>query len=206
MNRLKFLFLFTFSSLLVSAQQVDFSGGFTFGGITSQVQGDGVKGFYKIGISGGAFIEVSTNDVTAIRGEILYSQKGSRNFVNYSQNNPGIPFALKFSYVEIPLYYQRKIRQVDVYGGLYAGVLLDASQLNGADETGDFNPELNTLDAGFLGGLSYDWNDNIYISIRYSQSILSVRPRPEGALTYYDGAFYNISSYLMLGYRFGAAD
>ncbi len=61
------------------AQALRFDGGPVAGINASQVQGDDYTGFNKLGLSGGAFIDVRNPDnYWGIRLEMHYAEKGSR--------------------------------------------------------------------------------------------------------------------------------
>ena len=69
-----FLFLICSISFLVEAQ--NFEGGIIVGASTSQVSGDELAGFNKIGIMVGAFTNRKIKDFLQMQLELIYIQNG----------------------------------------------------------------------------------------------------------------------------------
>ncbi|MDP5075627.1 MAG: PorT family protein, partial [Flavobacteriales bacterium] len=71
---LLFFFLLSFES---NAQQA-FKAGISFGMTTSQISGDGLGGWDKFGITGGAFVSAPLSSKNGFRIGLNYADKGSR--------------------------------------------------------------------------------------------------------------------------------
>ncbi|MEL6133910.1 MAG: hypothetical protein AAFR59_11155 [Bacteroidota bacterium] len=75
MARLLLSFLFVIICSGLSAQ--NFKGGLSLGLNGSQVDGDGLAGFRKIGIAGGLYLQYPVSELVDVQLEILYSPLGS---------------------------------------------------------------------------------------------------------------------------------
>ena len=86
----------------VMAQALRFDGGPVAGINASQVQGDDYTGFNKLGLSGGAFIDIRNPDnYWGIRLEMHYAEKGSRRGGDPEVGTTTIE--LRMNYIDIPV-------------------------------------------------------------------------------------------------------
>lgn len=101
--------IFIFFLLTTNTQAQLFDAGFVVGPSFSQIEGDDVAGYKKIGLNAGVMVEINFSDIWVASMELLYVQKGSATaFVN---NQDFIDdFKIVHEYVEIPfiLNYQDK--------------------------------------------------------------------------------------------------
>ncbi|MBC8410885.1 MAG: hypothetical protein H8E12_19545 [Rhodobacteraceae bacterium] len=109
-----FLFLFTNSS---SAQS--FQSGLVGGISTSQVSGDGLGGFHKIGLQLGGFVSHPVGKSSKGQFSLYYIDKGS--------DQPKTNFQIDLSYVETSWSIQKEYQGFIYEGGLLFGVLIDGS-------------------------------------------------------------------------------
>ena len=79
------LLLFAFLPYLLSAQSeyaegraLQFNGGLIGGATVSQIHGDGIGGFNKVGFNLGATVEIGRSGKKNIQLGIVYNQKGSK--------------------------------------------------------------------------------------------------------------------------------
>ena len=85
-----------------AAQALRFDGGPVAGINATQVQGDDYTGFNKLGLSGGAFIDVRNPDnFWGIRLEMHYAEKGSRRGGDPEVGTTTIE--LRMNYIDIPV-------------------------------------------------------------------------------------------------------
>jgi hypothetical protein len=115
------IFLVIALNLKVKAQ--DFKAGALLGASISQVDGDAMSGFNKIGAIGGLFVNRNISKNAAIQGELSYVMKGSRvastKNTNYNQRE------ISANYVDLSLYYKYFFDEnVDVKLGLVPSVLI----------------------------------------------------------------------------------
>ena len=147
MKKILLLLIFIFVFVFLKAQY--FQGSFIFGLAGSQIDGDGFRGYNKVGIEFGAFVDYKLNKLLSLRSGILLIQKGSHS----SQREPY--FKTVIDQVEIPLwlnYYP--------YQKFGASIGLSTAYIYKA-----FYHSSYTLDREDLGiGI---WDFTIYISFNY---------------------------------------
>ncbi len=178
----KIAFILTFCSLCLSfsavnAQQV-FRAGIVGGVNFTQIDGDDLIGYNKIGVTGGFMVEIGLDEYerwSAVM-EILYTQKGSRSTIR----DNAIDLTITMDYAEIPLY----VKYHDLRGGLSFGLgpLIARSVRNkfviaGVDNTvshfgGEFPAKKWEL--GALVDVSYMFS-NFGLGFRFTNSITGVR-------------------------------
>ncbi|MFT4678245.1 MAG: hypothetical protein ACI84C_002599 [Flavobacteriales bacterium] len=171
--------LLTFAICLLTLgtfSQVGFKGGLTFGPVTSQVHGDGIAGFYKVGISAGALVEMTFTERIGSRLEILYTPKGSRSRPDSLNQNY---YKLSLQYVEIPLSINFNYDKFQFDAGIYTGILIRQREFFSPGIAFAPNPPYNTIDVGGHIGCRYMLGEKWFAHARYSQSILPIRSAPK---------------------------
>ena len=115
MIRLHFIFILLLTAGILSAQ--NFKAGAIGGISTSQVSGDQLGGFNKVGVKLGSFVNHPIN--LATRGELAmyYIDKGS--------NDLNSNFRIDLSYIETSWCVQKSSKGFIYEGGLLFSVLLD---------------------------------------------------------------------------------
>jgi len=79
-----------------------FDAGFVLGPSFSQIEGDDVAGYKRVGINAGVMVEINFSELIIASMEILYSQKGSSSaFFNTQEFSDD--FKIIHEYVEIPI-------------------------------------------------------------------------------------------------------
>jgi len=161
-----------------------FNGGYTLGVTAAQVRGDGIEGFNKLGLHGGAVVEVRQFRDLGFQIGILYNQKGSRKVQNpkigdYSN------WAYKFTYIDIPLTAVYDFKEGFTVGtGLQPGVLVGAFEDGLASGVSDGDWEPSTLPirswelswvvwVGMRSGEQGEW------FLRHTQSLPGIVPKPD---------------------------
>lgn len=147
MKKLVFLIILSFTISTMVAQR--FIGGAVVGMNLSQVEGDEVNGYKKIGLNGGGLVMLSLNKKQTffITTELLFTQKGAyqRNttgvdarpmddtlLINYNiPKNNKIYYKLRMDYVEVPI----MIHYEDPFTGYALGVGASWSRLVNFKET-----------------------------------------------------------------------
>ena len=117
-----------------------FNGGYTLGFSAAQVRGDGIEGFNKLGLYGGAVVDIRRFQNLGFQLGILYHEKGSKKVAN-PRTGDYSTWAYKFSYIDIPLVAVVELSEGYTVGtGLQPGVLLSALEdgLDGGSVTGDW--------------------------------------------------------------------
>lgn len=199
MQQLKrfYLLMALISMPFFSFAQIEFNGALKAGAVTSQVGGDGLAGFDKFGLTGGAHVKMNWNEDWGIQMGLLFVQKGSRQIPDIEKNI--VEYALKFDYLEIPITLQRDFGNFSLGGGAYAGVLLSATEVrDGADR--DVQEAYESQDIGVLLDGTFHLSESVFVNGRITQSVLPVLPAPEGSTDpFYRSGQYHTAIQLMLG-------
>ena len=154
---------------ITSAQ--NFDAGLIGGFSTSQVSGDNLSGYNKLGSRFGAYINYPINKKMSYQLEMQFLQKGSKK--PYTENSPET-YLFELNYIELPatLNYQVK-KGISIESGLGTAFLVGYKE---QDEITDINTDKpNTLALDFLLGVQYDIKKNLKLNIRYANSISRIR-------------------------------
>ena len=178
------LLLFAFLPYLLSAQSksfegqaFQFNGGLIGGGTASQIHGDGIGGFNKIGLHLGATIEIGWSENNNIQIGIIYNQKGSKKPPNPAAGDYET-WRYRFTYIDIPITTSYSYGIFDLMIGLQPSVLLAAEE----DFYGGWLPTglpIKEYDLGGVLGIRTVYGDHSHVFARVTQSILAIAPRPE---------------------------
>jgi hypothetical protein len=175
----KLLLLFAAIFFLLSIQdakaQRRFKAGFIFGLNASQILGDDVGGYNKLGLQGGLRGTAVLKDKMDLSMELLYSQRGSYQ----KQGFPGsIAGSLKINlqYVEVPIVFSYKdwLEEEEGYYKVQVSIGLAYSRLLKATANGSKHDDLvdtfSTDDYGFTTGAEYFTSKNFSFGVRWSKS------------------------------------
>lgn len=160
-----------FLCVFLNIKGQEFGGGVSLGASTSQVAGDRLGGFNKIGLLAGVFTNIKIKEKLACQFEIIFIQKGSRN-PNIQENNIA---EISLNYIETPIMIkllQKKERSIEL--GFLPAIILNY-KMN--DYSGEINvePKFKDYDFGIFAGFNYPLNDRIHLNTRISNSIIPVR-------------------------------
>lgn len=167
------VFIFLFLPVLVFGQ--GFGGGLYAGISTSQVSGDGIGGFHKIGAWAGGFTDYRFTPRSTLQLELSFIQKGSRQAPTVKNN--GVLYVHNQNILEIPVMYRwYGIKNMSVELGLQAGIILSTVERGNTIPTTTNNPLFKPAEFSGAAGLSYYfWKGKIEVNARYSNSILSLK-------------------------------
>jgi hypothetical protein len=185
----KFALLFFCGFLSLSIQAQNFGGGLIAGISTSQVSGDQLGGFNKVGFLVGAFTNKSISQLLSLQMEITYIQKGSNN----PKMNKNSISDISLSYIEIPLLlkYQQS-NTIAIEGGIETAFLISSSDNDIYGKISATNTrEFNTTDIGIFIGLDYSIRPRLTLNSRISNSILPIRAHASGATFQLNKGQYN---------------
>ncbi len=194
--------LFLYSNLAVHSQ-LNFSAGLETGLSSTQVSGDGLSGFDKFGLSAGPFVRATWSETSSARFSILYLNKGSRKNAN-PKINDFRTYVLRLNYIEVPILYnytyQEKFRGE---AGIAIGTLISSNQLDNDLEFGFVRP-FNSTEYSLIVGLNYLFSEDLFLNLRYSNSIIPVRGAPSSGNTFsfYESGQFNSVLQFMIGYEF----
>jgi hypothetical protein len=158
---------------VVKAQ--DFRAGLQFGITPSQVDGDGISGYNKIGLRAGAFVERDINDKVFFFTDLSFTMKGSR--VASSKNVNFDQVELTTNYIDWGLYAgYRFSEKIDFKAGLIPSVLIyDKETTAGGREILGENP-FRAVNLLISGGVNYSFSKHFSVDATYNYSIISIRP------------------------------
>ncbi|MEY2924923.1 MAG: hypothetical protein RLZZ337_1471 [Bacteroidota bacterium] len=173
MKKIVHIFFFLICSVIATAQ--DFGAAVLVGANFSQVDGDQLGGYNKLGINAG--IEINRQIKPEWQGcfEIRYSMKGAKKVIDI--NNPSPDLKLSYHYLEVPVLVKyTEFNKITPYGGVSLGV----NVFNERDDNGFISKEekLNRGEIGFHLGANYQWTDKWSLDVRHSYSLFSIRDYP----------------------------
>ncbi len=196
MNKTKLFFLsliFLASINFISAQK--FGGSLILGFNASQIDGDRLAGYDKLGLNAGIGINYDLNDPWQINIDFLFSQRGSQSGLIPDKYEPLRKITL--NYLELPVYVSYQdwfIEEGDYYkiqgfAGLSFGRLFNVK--NGLNDS-DFDEE-NFIknDLSYLLGAKFYFNKHVGISGRYTRSLFRMYRHPDDGSKSLLGYFLN---------------
>lgn len=195
MNRGLIFFFFTFTTFSFSQ---NFDAGLIVGINTSQVSGDNLSGFNKLGVKMGGFVNRKFNSFTA-QLELQYINKGSREVTNDDTHQEQYKFQL--NYIQIPCMIKTSIyKNIDVEVGASIAYLLNwTEKINGYESLGI---DVNKLEYNTHIGVDYKINRTLSINTRLSNSITPIRPHASGKTYRWNKGQYNTCLSFVLCYYF----
>ena len=171
-----------------------FGGGLIAGMSTSQVAGDMLGGFNKIGLLAGAYTSLKIKENLKLQFEIVYIEKGSRNPNMHENNHPNSErIEINLSYIEMPLTVNlQQTENLGVELGIISAFNISATW-NRPYEKNILapNPQYKKYDLGVCAGINYHITDNIILNTRISNSIIPIRPHVSGATNNWNKGQYN---------------
>lgn len=184
------LFIFIFLAFCMSEIDAqDFNGGILGGLAASEISGDRLSGPNKAGMYLGLFVNRYFSQRSSIQMELDFIQKGSRS--NPDSTNNYESYLLRLNYIELPVHYRYDfIERASLEAGLSLGVLVHShEEANGYEWTS--GPDFKPIDLSFNVGLFYSIFENLSINVRYSNSILAVRPHSQNQTYRWNKGQYN---------------
>lgn len=198
-------FLISIFCLLLSAgltAQI-FSAGLAAGGNFSQIDGDLVAGYSKLGLNAGVFSQVAINNNMSAQIEILYSQKGSSS-VLFNADQYVNDFRYLLDYIEIPILFNYHESKFLFSGGLSVNRLVRSAYFTqGVEDVNYFNAEpAADIDLCMMAGVTYMFNSRLGAQLRGSYSLTPIRSDIDSR--YRNGNQYHNVAALRLIYLFKA--
>ena len=173
--------------LTKSIHAQSFGGGIIAGASTSQVAGDLLGGFNKIGFLTGAYTNLNVKENISFQFEITYIEKGSKNPNIHKKNIAEI--TLSYVEVSISINLQQK-ENLGVEVGILPAFLINA-EMNDYFSEIEIDPAFEKYDFGLFAGINYHLTDNIILNTRISNSIIPIRPHVSGARNGWNKGQYN---------------
>jgi len=184
-----FFFLSSILTAQVHAQK--FKGLVTLGINTSQIDGDGLSGYYKSGLMLGAGVAIQLHERWSMNVSVEYMGKGSRTAFRDSVNY----FKWKMQYIDIPLALSLKVHERFSFQlGLTPSVLVNDKVDGGFGYTASV-PKNDPLNLLIAPGFEYFPVKNISFLARYQYSLIRFNSSVSNATA----KFHNLIS---IGLRF----
>jgi len=183
---------------VLGLQAQSFRGGVVFGANASQINGDFIAGFNKVGLHLGLKVEREVTERISWSTELLYSERGSR-----TKGLDVDPFTISINYVEIPLLISFKDWMKDDFYKMRFEAGVSAGRVIGnkvKSVNGDTTVEgLNETDFSFTVGPTIYTSPNLGFTLRYTHSINLLRSQKDNPnLTRYRGYFLTLRATYML--------
>ncbi|MFM9986567.1 MAG: porin family protein [Flavobacteriales bacterium] len=199
-------------SLQTNAQK-QFQGGLIAGPLFSQISGDGLGGWDKLGFAAGAWVNVPISERNGVLLSMKYVTKGSRTKRDTLDFNS---FAYHLNYIDVPILFNHsftiKKSTWRWLAGPYAGVLISqkvkANGVNYSVPEASSGPDFKRYDIGLMGAVAWWPTSKFFVELSTSTSIIPTRPAPlvVNPGSYYEQGNYNQTLQLMFGLRFGASE
>lgn len=199
---LRIIFIFCASFLISStSSSQSFNAGILAGVNASQVSGDGYSGFNKAGVLVGLFSNIDLSDKINLQMEINYSQKGSRHNPKTDEGDTDF-FLMRMNYIEVPVVARTSYKRFKFEAGAYYSQLISYYL---EDENGQFDiPEqlnqFNPYDVGIIGGIYFNFTENLIMNWRYNNSVLRFREYDSEASFLFDSGMFH--HYISINLRY----
>jgi hypothetical protein len=160
-----------------------FYGGLIGGLNFTQIDGDDIKGYSKVGFNAGGIVYARLDDHVAASLEILYSQKGSR-LPSAIQLNTGeyiTYYKIKLNYAEIPVlinYFVDSKRSHFGGGFSYSQLASSKEDLQMTPSSGIFDQTkypFKKADLNIVLGGDLHLYHGLFLNIRFQYSLISIR-------------------------------
>lgn len=160
----------------INAQR--FKGSAVLGLNFSQIDGDDLAGFNKVGLTGGFKLDSPLNDKWDMSLEMLYSKRGSSTGFGFG----GDANLTSLQYLSVPILVSLKdwyikdedYHKVSAHGGLDFGYMFSAKSTNDIYQA-DVN-NFKKVDISLLVGINYKFTRKLGLTIRYTRSYTSLLP------------------------------
>lgn len=138
----------------------------------SQIDGDQMAGFNKLGILVGGAAGVELRDNFNVQFRLLYSQKGSRN----SENDP-IFQVNRINYLDFPLVFIFEPKEhIFLEAGLQVSYLTSA-KIDDGFGFGQFRDQFEQTPYGFILGAAYEF-ERIKLRLNFQRSLSNLTKIP----------------------------
>lgn len=188
--KLKFLLLiFVFSVSITISHAQRFNGGVLAGLSMAEISGDRLEGPNKAGVYAGIFVNTHISERSSFQMELDYIQKGSRknqDSTDYSS------YLLRINYVELFVNYKWDFARVfTLEAGPSLGVLIGNPYEEVDGYSGKYGPDFKRYDFSLNVGLFLTLTEHWRFNVRYSNSVLAVRPHSSGQTYRWNRGQYN---------------
>jgi len=139
----------------------------------SQIDGDNLAGYNKLGINAGLGVDARINEQFGLGMELLFSQKGSRSKV--SQMPPGQSVKLSVNYAEIPVLFRYHDKNGAIFGlGFSYSALVGFSQWENGSQVIAVDSLLGNNDIQGLAEFTFSIKKHWGANARIAYSLLPI--------------------------------
>lgn len=187
----------------VMAQRIQ--GGVILGTNLTQVDGDEVYGFRKLGLNAGLVAIVPFDERWSVSLETLFSQKGANEKVQFDDDSLTGAYDLRLNYLEVPFLVRYTDKDIITAGlGFSWSRLLSATEKENSGNTPPYIDikGFNDNDINLLADLSFRLHKRLKGNVRYSYSLTSIRKReflpPQGTDSWKRDQYNNAISFRLI--------
>lgn len=140
----------------------------------TQVDGDAVAGYNKIGLQAGvgAMIDLNEEETWEVGFEILYNRLGSRSNSVQALQLLGFDLKLQYDYVSIPLVVNFKdVGNGYLGAGLIVSRLVNNKRFEDKIEVPDVSSRTKSMDVAIMGQAGFVFSPNFRVTLRVAYSI-----------------------------------
>jgi len=198
--RFRLLSLCLFIALSSTAQDRFFDASIHAGFSFSQVDGDALGGYNKLGGQLGFAIGHKLNENWTSKFELSYTQKGSKRYIDPEDPNQQI-FILAFDYIELPILFEYDWEPINLVVGYSIGNNIRSQRDEGLGMT---DIEIKSWEHGLQMGASYQISDQWQVELRHAYSLFRVGSDFRNGLNIFNRVgIYNRLFVLRLNYELG---
>lgn len=183
-----------------------FRGGIRGGMTASEVSGDHARGPNKLGWFASVFTDHPLTDFSFLHLELMYIQKGSRDFKNPDDPEQGRFREYRFylQYIEVPVLYKvhmLTLGHISYSRWLTGEIGLSLSGVIGHFETNDFGVDItddmardrpfNPVELNLLLGIQVPISEMLGVHVRLNQGVSPLRDHASGKKVWYNQGQYN---------------
>ena len=176
----------------------NFDGGLLTGLTTSQISGDNLGGFNKLGVAIGIFTQRSISEKSKLKFELSYFQKGSKN------NNLNLNLnSFKLDYIDAPFYFSYLVQQnTSIQFGFHTGFLLLQKEIDNFGSDVELRDNFNSIDFSTSLGIEYYVNNQISLNTKFSNTLFftPIRKHASSASLWYNQGQYNTVISFIINY------
>ncbi len=159
---------FIFFPIITSAQQV-FEGGLMAGITGSQIDGDGMGGYHKIGVSADIYAKLVFNKKWGMISGVGYAGKGAMSDIKYQY------LVTSFHYAEIPIWFEyNALDKFSFTGGLTVGYLIRGYQKTSGITFDEKDLKLLKMEYSTYFSVNYKLSDRLSLNLVHTYSILPI--------------------------------
>lgn len=185
----------------------NFYGGLIAGANFTQVDGDYIAGYDRVGLNVGGIVYVQFKTHLAASMEILYSQKGSRSTapVQLPSGITLVKYGMKLNYAEVPVmlnYFDK--RKTNFGAGFSFSELATSSEYITTSPAQNFDLDkypYKKTDINFITGCNLHVWKGFFLNVRFQYSLFSIRdyiPQATGKTTQYNNLWVVRMMYLFI--------